>query len=108
MALDLRWPLALGLLCLSCDSNNTATGGRLEDEPDDGSELEASTDPSTGTPDAGSDGDPPDPVRDASSDAAPAPPTSTGPGDWGPGDYPPDLHAAEYLELTDLPGQPGK
>lgn len=28
--------------------------------------------------------------------------------DWGPGDYPPDLKAQRYLELKNLPGQPGK
>jgi polyhydroxybutyrate depolymerase len=106
MALHSRWPLALGLLFLACDSNHMGTGtGDLQ--PDDEAPLDASSDPSTGTPDAGSD-DPDDPAPDASADAAPPPPTSTGPGDWGPGDYPPDLRAAEYLELTDLPGQPGK
>jgi polyhydroxybutyrate depolymerase len=35
-----------------------------------------------------------------------APPArSTGPGDWGAGDYPPALRAQEYLELAGVPGQ---
>lgn len=30
----------------------------------------------------------------------------TGPGDWGPGDYPPDLNAQTYLELSPANGNP--
>jgi polyhydroxybutyrate depolymerase len=106
MPLDTRGPLALGLLLLACDSNYMGTGpGDLSPDDDGAPALDASSDPSTGTADAGP-GKPDQPARDAAVDAAPPPPTSTGPGDWGPGDYPPG--AADYLELTDLPGQPGK
>lgn len=31
----------------------------------------------------------------------------TGPGDWVAGDYPPDLNAQTYLEITGVPGQTG-
>jgi polyhydroxybutyrate depolymerase len=29
----------------------------------------------------------------------------TGPGDWGPGDYPPDIHAQTYLDISGVKGQ---
>lgn len=29
----------------------------------------------------------------------------SGPGDWGPGDYPPDINAQTYLEISGVPGQ---
>jgi polyhydroxybutyrate depolymerase len=104
MVFSTRWPMALGLLILACDSATPGTRGPDAAAPG----LDASSDPSTGTPDAAGDGDGPDlPLHDASVDAA-QPVTSTGPGDWGPGDYPPDPHSGDYLELTDLPGQPGK
>lgn len=32
-------------------------------------------------------------------------PRSTGPGDWAPGDYPPDLTSDSYRELSGVPGQ---
>jgi polyhydroxybutyrate depolymerase len=32
---------------------------------------------------------------------------STGPGDWGPGDYPPDINAQTYLEISGVDGQKG-
>lgn len=32
---------------------------------------------------------------------------STGPGDWGAGDYPPELSMPNYLEITGLPNQAG-
>lgn len=32
---------------------------------------------------------------------------STGPGDWAPGDYPPDLMAQTYLEINGVEGQQG-
>jgi polyhydroxybutyrate depolymerase len=31
----------------------------------------------------------------------------TGPGDWGPGDYPPDINAPTYLEISGVAGQKG-
>lgn len=34
-------------------------------------------------------------------------PRGTGPGDWVAGDYPPDLNAQTYLEISDVPGQTG-
>ncbi len=36
-----------------------------------------------------------------------APGTGTGAGDWGPGDYPPNLAAEEYLEISGVQGQQG-
>ncbi len=33
--------------------------------------------------------------------------SSTGPGDWGPGDHPPALEAQEYLEIDGVAGQDG-
>jgi polyhydroxybutyrate depolymerase len=59
-------------------------------------------------------GDPPAPPADAghvmnpSDGGGPPAQTSTGPGDWGPGDYPPNLHAQDYLELRNVPGQKDK
>ncbi len=45
--------------------------------------------PETGSPDGGDDG---------GEDAAAK-------GDWGPGDYPPDINSQNYLEITGVPGQ---
>ncbi len=55
---------------------------------DDGAASGAATPEQTGTPDEGPD-------------------HGTGPGDWGPGDYPDDPFAQEYLEMSGVAGQPG-
>ncbi len=34
-------------------------------------------------------------------------PNGSGPGDWVAGDYPDDVHAQTYLEISDVPGQMG-
>ena len=61
------------------------------------------------SPSAGSGGQPTTPAGDAGvvvDAAAPgAPARGTGPGDWVAGDYPPDLTAPNYLELTGVAGQ---
>jgi polyhydroxybutyrate depolymerase len=38
-------------------------------------------------------------------DGAPDMSRGTGPGDWGPGDYPPNLMSADWLEISGVPGQ---
>lgn len=45
-----------------------------------------------------------EPPADAGSAGDPGP-RGTGPGDWVAGDYPPDLMAEEYLEISGVPGQ---
>jgi polyhydroxybutyrate depolymerase len=55
-----------------------------------------------GADDAGSDKPDSMPESDA---ATPGAPRSTGPGDWVPGDYPPNLMAETYLEISGVPGQ---
>jgi polyhydroxybutyrate depolymerase len=105
MTFDRFGAAALALLLLACEGvPGTGPGWTRDASPEPA--LDSSVEPSTGSDAAPDQPDAP-PDRDAAPpDAAPPPPTSTGPGDWGAGDYPPAK--GDYLELTDLPGQPGK
>jgi polyhydroxybutyrate depolymerase len=67
----------------------------------------ASRDPmqvDAGADDAGTTGNVPPNGTDAATEAAPH---STGPGDWVPGDYPPNIMSDAYREISGLPGQAG-
>lgn len=79
------------------------TGGAFA--PPDGSASPSIGGKAIATPDAGS------PDGAAPVDAAPQPdaevPHTTGPGDWTAGDYPPDLSAPTYLEISGVDGQSG-
>jgi polyhydroxybutyrate depolymerase len=101
-------------LLLACDGGTDAlpgTGqGSVDDDQDPSSEGDASVSEPGDPMDAGVQHEP-DPPLDTSKDSGtgePPPVTSTGPGDWGPGDYPPNITAEEYLQLTGVPGQADK
>lgn len=51
---------------------------------------------------SGTGSDDPDALADAGGAAGSR---GSGPGDWGPGDYPPDLTSSNWLEITGVPGQ---
>jgi polyhydroxybutyrate depolymerase len=85
----------------------------MDDDQDPSSGADAGAQGGDGdksTFDAGSHG-PSDPPVETPADSGvkePPPPTSTGPGDWSAGDYPPNAQAEEYLQLHDVPGQADK
>jgi polyhydroxybutyrate depolymerase len=102
---------AFFLVFLGCTGGGEGSGGAGNpDDVDQGQDPSLADDSGTVSP-AEPDAAPEAPVETPERDASvsePPPPTSTGPGDWGPGDYPPNLGAQEYLELTGIPGQGDK
>ena len=81
-------PLLLALGCSSDDESNAmstgGTGGAADGSAGNSGEAGATTDAGSGSA-----------LR------------STGPGDWTPGDYPPDVAAQTYLEISGVEGQQG-
>lgn len=99
-----RFALIIGLALAGCSSDDSADAspsGATDAAPSAGAGGLGG-----GEPDASAATDAASQDLDAS-DAAMVPSTSTGPGDWVAGDYPPDLSAQTYLEIADVPGQNG-
>lgn len=106
-ALCLSWLLAVG--CSASPSPNeapAAAGGSNSGAPGAGGFVSGHERAVVMSPDRSVDaGNAGDPGNAGDADAGPA--RSTGPGDWGPGDYPAGLGAQTYLELRGFPDPAG-
>ena len=91
------------------DNGGASTGASSSTEPDAGSEGTSGGQGNTGATgvSSGTGGASGGATGATGGPGAPAVPSCGSTCDWKAGDYPPDIHAQDYLEIANIPGQNG-